>query len=106
MYTSSLLSLQGITVLAAGSYHTCALTSSGGVKCWGFSYSSTPVAVVGLASGVVAIAAGYGHTCALTTTGGVMCRGDNYFGQLGDSTTAMLKEKEYVVLIGSIGSWA
>ena len=90
----------GVMALTAGRYHTCALTSVGGVKCWGYNWygqlgdgtteeRSTPVEVVGLASGVTAIAGGNSHTCALTTNGGVRCWGSNYYGQLGDGTTVL-----------------
>ena len=89
----------GVTAIAAGGSHNCVLTASGGVKCWGRNSHGqlgdeswwnwyTPVDVSGLTSGVVAIAAGDLHTCALTAGGGVKCWGKNYYGQLGDGTTA------------------
>jgi alpha-tubulin suppressor-like RCC1 family protein len=89
----------GVSQLAAGIAHTCALSLAGGVKCWGdnelgqlgnatYTQNNTPVDVVGLTQGVIQLAASYDHTCALTTAGGAKCWGDNQDGQLGDGTTS------------------
>jgi alpha-tubulin suppressor-like RCC1 family protein len=77
----------GVAAISSGDYPTCALTTGGGVKCWGSGYGSTPVGVVGLASGVTAISTGAQYTCALTTNGGVKCWGVNNEGELGNGTT-------------------
>jgi alpha-tubulin suppressor-like RCC1 family protein len=87
----------GVVAVAAGSNHTCAVTTGGGVKCWGANWANqlgigtnnfpnTPTDVTGLASGVASVAAGDSHTCALTTSGGAKCWGNNYHGQVGDGT--------------------
>jgi alpha-tubulin suppressor-like RCC1 family protein len=84
--------------VVGGALHSCALTTSGGVECWGYNGdgelgngtltdSKIPVNVSSLSSGVVALAAGAWHTCALLNTGGLVCWGDNDLGQLGDGTT-------------------
>ena len=86
-----------VAAIAAGERHTCALTATGGVKCWGNNHDSqlgdgtgidrvTPVDVVGLVSGIRAITAGERHACVLTAIGGVKCWGNNHDGQLGDGT--------------------
>lgn len=90
----------GVTQVVAGSYHVCALLSSGGVKCWGDNLDgaigdgttttrTSPTTLSTLTSGVTQLAAGYSHTCALLSTGGVKCWGWNADGQLGlgDSTS-------------------
>ena len=87
----------GVAAIVAGDNQTCALTTTGGIKCWGNNgngqlgngtvvQSNVPVDVTGLTSGVTAIAAGDNHTCAALAAGGVKCWGWGTSGQLGNNT--------------------
>jgi alpha-tubulin suppressor-like RCC1 family protein len=89
--------LTGVTAIAVGSSHACALLVAGTVECWGNAstgalgngdttraFSPTPVPVAGL-SGVSAITASSSHSCALLAVGTVWCWGGNANGQLGPS---------------------
>jgi alpha-tubulin suppressor-like RCC1 family protein len=89
----------GVAKIDTGITQSCALTTAGGVKCWGnnilggvgdgtFLRADSPVDVVGLTSGVTAISVGGSHACALTSAGGVKCWGNNTDGQLGDGSAA------------------
>ncbi|MGA9519827.1 MAG: hypothetical protein WBV82_00100 [Myxococcaceae bacterium] len=87
----------GVVSVSAGAQFTCALTSAGGVKCWGYNDAGRlgdgsttnrrePVDVVGLSTGVRQLITGWAHACALTAAGGVKCWGQNLDGELGDGT--------------------
>ena len=100
----SVIGLSGVTAIAAGDNHTCALLKAGTVKCWGLNdagqlgngtltSSSKPVSVKGvhgggLLTGVIALAAGQDHTCALLSAGAgtVKCWGQNNDGVLGNGS--------------------
>ena len=90
--------------VTTGERYSCALTSVGGVECWGAQLgnnpvsSSVPVPVTGLSSGIVDLAAGEWHSCAARADGAVLCWGDNYYGQI-DGT---LEQKSTPVLIDGL----
>jgi len=91
--------LAGVESLALGDEHSCAITSSGAISCWGrnnrgqlgdgtTTNRSTPVMVSGLGT-AAQLATGVFHTCAREVSGSVRCWGDNSNGQLGDGSVAM-----------------
>ena len=93
--------LTSATQAIAGQNSSCALLSTGTVKCWGTgangslgngqTYSgnngeSTPVTVSGIST-AIQIAKGDDYGCALLSGGTIKCWGFNSSGQLGDGST-------------------
>lgn len=84
----------GITSVAVGGYHACALDGGGGVHCWGNDntgqlgdgsptpHSPTAQPVSALSDGVTQLVAGAGFNCALRA-GAVLCWGGNMNQELG-----------------------
>ena len=116
----------GVKAVAVSSGHTCAVTSAGGVKCWGANgdgklgigsndpnfNSSVPVDVIGPGSGVTEVVSGYNFTCALRQDvwrfgePGVVCWGFNQHGFLGDNTRQKQSTPQNVALPGAVRSIA
>ncbi len=89
----------GVVAVDGGSEHTCALMTSGGVKCRGNNSVGrlgdgtnadrlTPVNVIGLGDDVSNLVLGSAHTCVVLANGGVQCWGYNVGGQLGNGSVS------------------
>jgi alpha-tubulin suppressor-like RCC1 family protein len=81
-------------VVALGANHTCTLTESAKIYCWGDntkgqlglgdSRSRSRPTLVSSIVNPVSLTAGYDKTCAILQDGSAKCWGDGEFGQLGD----------------------
>lgn len=113
----AVVTVKALQSLSARQDTTCAVTTTGAVKCWGgndfgqlgdgsetgtgvgdgtLKFKNTPVTVVN-ASGIKQVAVGYNHACAISQTGSVSCWGDNSKGQIGDGTTSFRPQATPVV---------
>lgn len=114
----------GVNNLRAGEGHTCALLSTGDVRCWGsptygqlgygnsfpvgadatspqypYPYSAGNVPLMGKAT---KLAVGQYHTCALLDSGFVRCWGRNNYGQLGLNSTQNVGDAEAITNFGYV----
>jgi alpha-tubulin suppressor-like RCC1 family protein len=95
---SGMKELSGVTDIALGGSHSCAITGNKNVKCWGLNTdgqlgnstminSSKPVSVNLSGVTVNAIGLGDSHSCAMTSDNDVKCWGLKIFNSLGNFTT-------------------
>lgn len=104
-----------VTQLAAGDRHTCALTASGAVRCWGLGMSGVlgyasnqdiasaeMAGIVNVGGIAVQIAAGASHTCALLLDGTVRCWGEGSSGALGYGNTRDVGDNEVPATAGAV----
>ncbi|QDK41568.1 hypothetical protein DOM21_08900 [Bacteriovorax stolpii] len=101
--------------VAMGTRHTCALLSTGTVRCWGANYYGqlgygdyltifSPGATLSFGEAVTQITAGGYHSCVLLASGSVRCWGLNNVGQLGYGDTENRPSPGGNVAIGGVAT--
>ncbi|MDX9731301.1 MAG: hypothetical protein RBT63_05970 [Bdellovibrionales bacterium] len=104
--------------IVAGREHTCGITTSSQLKCWGGnSYGQLGDGTSGAGTNKLSpividtsehyqdVAPGEHHTCAITTSNKLKCWGFNYYGQLGDGTSDSGADKVEPVEVDSAESY-
>lgn len=104
--TAALLGTDKVVQADSRGFHTCAITSSGTLKCWGYNFDGqlgqesnldlgnstgemAALTAINLGTGKTAasVANGQSHTCAILNDGTLKCWGLNDNGQLGQDNT-------------------
>ncbi|MGC4086667.1 MAG: hypothetical protein QM756_01985 [Polyangiaceae bacterium] len=108
----------GVAAISAGFGHVCAVTTAGGMKCWGSNLygeqglgvagngAHKPGDVSGLTSGVAAIGLGEYVSCAGTTAGALKCWGRNDSGQLGNGASGTQVQEPAPVAVSGVTAGA
>lgn len=101
-----------VTQVDTQDYHTCAVTTTGAVSCWGrnasgqlgvgSTYAYTAVPKSAIASNVSKVGVGSHHTCVLASAR-VYCWGFNAYGQLGYGDTTN-RSQHGGAISGSMGT--
>lgn len=105
-----------VSDIFAGGYHTCALLTSGQVRCWGRGYllgsgqtsnvgdepNEMPPPPVLLGPSPSFVAVGTFHACAQLGNGEVRCWGDGYRGQLGFPEMSYYGDQSSEVITSSV----
>lgn len=99
--------------VSAGLVHACGITTARRLFCWGAntkgqlgigttsSWEPTPVEVAGRWTNWASVSAGYTSTCGVTTTHRLYCWGYDRWGQLGNGTVRIRRERPTEVAGGS-----
>lgn len=110
--------LANVQSLVASKHTTCALDTSGALRCWGFgglgqlgngsapitqTTPATAVAAVGLGT-ITSMAAGAGHFCAINGAGEVWCWGENVLLKVGVSSGTTISTPVKVAGLGAAAS--
>ncbi|MBI5507889.1 MAG: hypothetical protein HY903_03940 [Deltaproteobacteria bacterium] len=101
-----------VSALALGAEHACAVTTAGGLLCWGAnglgqlgdgttSDRDTPTEIYPSGSEVTGVATGFAHTCAVVG-GAVHCWGSNATLQLGPNATGSESPAPVAVGLSSV----
>lgn len=106
---------EAVKSITLGFTHSCALTGSGTVYCWGdatkvgageavVADAAQPLEVQGLVGAVSEVAAGEDLSCALLASGTVQCWGLVRYGGLGDGVTKSSKRAVAVSNLSDVSS--
>lgn len=98
----------------AGRDWACALSTDGGLFCWGsngysqlgddsFTDRPVPTPIGDFASAWSDVGCAYKHTCGIAAPGELYCWGNNVTGQLGDGTTSSKRSPNRV---GALSDWS